>query len=103
MVQGLFSPRGAPFPLRPATFVGPWVLRSRPYHPRLVGAPLGRARLDYPQGGPGFLRVYYPNLFEKTRRRVPSTSGPVRGLRFLGLRGSPPLSRCRRERKPWET
>ena len=63
MVQSLFSPRGAPFPLRPATFVGPWVLRSRPYHPRLVGGPLGRARLDYPQGGPGFLRVYYPNFF----------------------------------------
>ena len=73
MVQSLFSPRGAPFPLRPATFVGPWVLRSRPYHRRLVGAPLGRARLDYPQGGPGFLRVYYPNLFEKTRRRVLTT------------------------------
>ena len=70
MVQGLFSPRGAPFPLRPATFVGPWVLRSRPYHPRLVGAPLGRARLVYPQGGPGFLRVYYPNFFWKSRTRV---------------------------------
>ena len=74
MVQSLFSPRGAPFPLRPATFVGPWVLRSRPYHPRLVGAPLGRARLDYTQSAPSFLRVYYPNLFEKTRTRVAQAS-----------------------------
>ena len=47
----------------PSDVRGPLGPENRPYHPRLVGGPLGRARLDYPQGGPGFLRVYYPNFF----------------------------------------